>query len=467
MTNPSKTLDPREIQRRSQGRERKIPGLLLVFSADEPQHAALPVPPDGLELGRGTPGIPVEDKLISRHHARVTYEPADGTWCVEDLGSRNGTYVDGSLITGPVRGDLRVVRAGASVFILVEDLGPYQSSPVEYEGHHVLGARLRAAYRAIRATADRTTLHITGETGSGKELAARAFHMAGPRPGGPFVAVNCAAIPEGVAERLLFGARRGAFSGATTDAEGYLQAADGGTLFLDEVGELDLTIQAKLLRVLETREVLPLGAVKPTAVNLRLVSATHHNLRTLVAEKRFRQDLYYRIGRPHVEIPPLRDRLDEIPHLVTDAVNAVQPTLPVHVSLVEACLLRPWPGNVRELLAEVGDAARHVTADVGGSVTAQHLPARAGLGFTTMTRDRLGAPIAVPVSPAASAARSLPAAPLPPREVILESLRRHGGQVATTARALGLRRNQLRRWLASHDVDPRTFLSDETKVEDE
>src|SRR5690606_19118893 len=137
---------------------------------------------------------------------------------------------------------------------------------------HVVGVKthevLQAAFRAARAG----VLHVTGETGSGKEVVARAFHELAGGKSGAFVAVNCATIPEGVAERLLFGARRGAYSGADRDAVGYVQEADGGTLFLDEVGELDLSVQAKLLRVLESREVLPLGASRPIHVDLRICS---------------------------------------------------------------------------------------------------------------------------------------------------------------------------------------------------
>src|SRR5262249_18714382 len=135
-----------------------------------------------------------------------------------------------------------------------------------------------------------------GESGVGKELLAMAYHAAGAGAKAPFVAVNCATIPRELAERLLFGTRRGAYTGAAEDAEGYLAAADGGTLFLDEVGELDPAVQAKLLRFLETGEVLPLGHTRPHKVSVRVCSATLHDLREAVSAGRFRQDLYYRIG---------------------------------------------------------------------------------------------------------------------------------------------------------------------------
>jgi DNA-binding NtrC family response regulator len=424
------------------------PGLVLVWSGAAPAHLTLRAGTGiSVEIGRASMQKH-EDKLMSRQHARVWHEP--GGWRVEDLASRNGTAVDGRRVVGEARGPFRVLRTAGSLWLLVDDVRPYEIGPVEVSGDSVIGARLRQAWNQIRKSAANATLHITGETGAGKELGARVYHQAGPRPEGPFVAVNCAAIPEGVAERLLFGARRGAYSGADKDAEGFVQTADGGTLFLDEIGDLSLAVQAKLLRVLETREVLALGAARPTPISLRLCSATHHDLRTLVADGKFREDLFYRVARPHVAIPPLRERLDEIPHLVALAARKVAPSVPVHVTLVEACLLRRWPGNVRELIAEVGDATRQVSSrgDIGElGVTAQHLAARAGTGFARAPAERV-APGATPTAAAA---------PLPAREVIEEALRAHGGQVATTARALGLRRNQLRRWLATHKVDPRSF----------
>src|SRR5262249_55632284 len=160
-----------------------------------------------------------------------------------------------------------------TLFLLCADLRPFVRARVEVLHDLVVGPRLRRVWDEIAA--QRANLHLTGETGAGKELAARHFHRSGPTPDGPFVAVNCATIPAAIAERLLFGARRGAYSGADSDSEGYLQAADGGTLFLDEVAELEAPVQAKLLRVLETREVLPLGATRPKKLDLRVCSATH------------------------------------------------------------------------------------------------------------------------------------------------------------------------------------------------
>ncbi len=160
------------------------------------------------------------------------------------------------------------------------------------------------------------------ESGAGKELIAHTFHQSGPTREGSFVSVNCAAIPAGIAERLLFGARKGAFSGIEKDCEGYFAAADTGTLFLDEVGDLELSVQGKVLCVLETGELLPLGANRPRRVQLRICTATHNDLRQRVQTGAFRADLYFRIGIPEVIVPPLRSRREEIPWLMTLALEA-------------------------------------------------------------------------------------------------------------------------------------------------
>jgi transcriptional regulator with PAS, ATPase and Fis domain len=252
------------------------------------------------------------------------------------------------------------------------------------------------------------------------------------------VAVNCAAIPPGLAERLLFGARRGAFSGAVADAEGYLQAAHKGTLFLDEVGDLDLAVQAKLLRVLETKEVLPLGASRASAVDIRVCSATLCNLRERVTNGEFRQDLYYRIGRPEVEVPPLRDRREEIPWLIAHEIARVQPGLTASIGLLETCMTRAWPGNIRELVSEIRTASRAALDEGEEMVCSDHLSETAG--------ERLEQAPPPPDSPAL--ARKLR---------IEEALRREEGNVTRAAQSLGMHRTQLRRWLARYGIEARDF----------
>jgi transcriptional regulator with PAS, ATPase and Fis domain len=369
--------------------------------------------------------MPLADERISSRHASVTFDGA--RWTVEDKDSRNGTFVDGERLKGKASFDEpRVVRVGRSLFLPMLDVRRYVDASVERKGGAVIGPTTRLAWAEIeRAARFGEVLLLSGESGAGKELAARAFHSLGPRAAGPFIAVNCAAIPQGLAERLLFGARRGAYSGATADSEGYVQAADGGTLFLDEVADLDAQVQAKLLRTLETKEVLPLGASKPRAVDVRVCSATR-DLRAEVASGRFREDLYFRIGQPEVRLPPLRERRDELPWLLASELDA----LSINCTLVEACLLRPWPGNVRELLSEVRRVASRARAAGRSSVAAEDLSPTAGVDF--VRNEGAGS-----ASPA-----------LPEPEVIERALQEHKGNVTRAAQALGMHRNQLRRWLA-------------------
>jgi transcriptional regulator of acetoin/glycerol metabolism len=446
VTKPSQpsrdTRDQTWMQRHAKavGAGPPVPGVVVVWSGGRPTLAPLRVKKgEPLSIGRGdVGGRAIEDACMSRRHAVVGF--ARGTFTVRDLASRNGTFLDGARLEGEAhKTGGAVLRVGDTVLLLRADVGPFEAGEVERRpGGVVLGPTARRAWDAVeRAARADETLHVTGETGAGKELAARHFHATGPRASGPFVPVNCAAIPPGLAERLLFGARKGAYSGADADTEGYVQAADGGTLFLDEVAELPLDVQAKLLRVLESHEVLALGAVKAKKVTLGLVSATHGDLRARVASGRFREDLYFRLGRPAVLLPPLRDRLEDLPNLVDGFVRAVDAAMAPHVSLVEAALLRPWPGNVRELAVEVAAAARAARDEGASLVEARHLGPHAGLPMATAPADEAREPRT--------------------DDVIEQALRRAQGNVSAAARALGMHRTQVRRWIARRGVDRTVF----------
>jgi transcriptional regulator with GAF, ATPase, and Fis domain len=332
-----------------------------------------------------------------------------------------------------------VLRAGDTLFLPVADVRAFVAHPIESVNGIVLGPTLHRVFDSIsRVAASSSVLHIQGETGVGKELAARHFHERGPRARGPFVPVNCAAIPAPVAERLLFGVRRGTYTGADTDAEGFIQAADGGTLFLDEIADLDLNVQGKLLRTLELGELLPLGAAKARKVDVAFLSATAAPLEERVATKAFRQDLYFRIARPLVRVPPLRDRLEEIPWLAADVVRIAGAPAQLHVSFVEAALCRAWPGNVRELLAETRVAVQASREDGSEIIRAGHLAPGAGALFEQALAAR-------PTEADLARERQ--------RIQLVEALRREGGNVAAAARRLGMHRTQLRRVLLRLGID--------------
>ncbi len=221
---------------------------------------------------------------------------------------------------------------------------------------------------------------ILGETGVGKEAAAHAVHAGSSRASGPFIAVNAAALPAALIESELFGYRRGAFSGAERDKLGFLEAANRGTVFFDEIGELPLPLQAKLLRVLDTKQVQRLGDIQPIAADFRVVAATHRDLRQEVAAGRFREDLYYRLGAATVELPPLRDRPRDIPLLSRALLERAcarqqREELTLSDATMHALARYPFPGNVREL-ANIAD---YLAATVVGEVAEPwHLPAELG-----------------------------------------------------------------------------------------
>jgi transcriptional regulator of acetoin/glycerol metabolism len=428
------TLDQSWTYRRGSGKRgsgEPAPGLLLLFTNGEPALRAIPLRNGALTLGRDE--LELEDSRLSRRHAEARF--VGQRWHLKDLGSKNGTFVDGKPVTGELVTDrARLLRVGDSLFGLLSDVRGFEGAVVELRDGLLVGPTLRQRWDEIERAAEAgDTLHVTGESGTGKELAARHFHRSGKRASGPFVAVNCAAIPPNLAERLLFGAKRGAYSGADADAEGHVQAANGGTLFLDEIAELEPAVQAKLLRVLESREVTALGASKPKSVELGVVSATHQDLRAAAGAGKFRQDLFFRIARPHVTLPPLRDRIEEIPWLVQ---RALAPSA-AHVSLIEECLLRPWPGNVRELLVELKHAQLEAAKQKAPRVEVEHLGADAGRELE-----------------ASADSQSSAGAPALSDDQVMEALRKEGGNVTRAARAMGWHRNQLRRWLTKKNVDP-------------
>ncbi len=240
------------------------------------------------------------------------------------------------------------------------------------------------AIEALRGMIERLArsqapVHIAGESGTGKELVARLIHARGPRASGPFVPVNCGAIPNELMESEFFGHLKGSFTGAGRDKAGLFQAAEGGTLFLDEVADLPLHMQVKLLRALQERAVRPVGAEKEVPVNVRIISATHRDLGALAADGSFRQDLYYRLNVIEVRVPPLRERADDIPllaHSILERLareNQLKDTPELEAAALTQLQAYPYPGNVREL---ENILERAVTLSDGRRITAAELRLR-------------------------------------------------------------------------------------------
>lgn len=287
----------------------------------------------------------------------------------------------------------------------------------------------RVVEQCRRVAASDTNVLIGGESGTGKELLARAIHEASPNRTGPFVAVNCAAIPAHLAESSFFGHTRGAFTGADRDHEGWFRAANGGTLFFDEVADLPQSLQPMLLRVLQDRQVTPVGETKSAPVQVRILSASNKPLEQEVQAGRFRADLMYRLSVVSVELPALRERIDELPQLL-DALVGAERALRFHPDAFERLRQHDWPGNVRELRNVV---ERVVVLASGPEVRVEDLP-------EYLSRCR-------PIPSSSQTGDSLAIGRLEQleRQHILRALEAHDGKKAPAARALGIDRKRLYR----------------------
>ncbi len=290
----------------------------------------------------------------------------------------------------------------------------------------------------LAANSDATAL-ILGETGTGKELVARALHRNSARAGGPFVAVNCAAIPTELMESELFGHVKGAFTGAVNERTGRFREADGGTLFLDEIGDMPLCTQAKILRVLQEREITPVGGNRVQPVNVRIVVATHRDLPAAVKEGRFREDLWYRLQVVPLWLPPLRERLGDVLLLAEHFLRRLGGDSPKRLSAAAARLLlaHPWPGNVRELRNAMERAA---ILSHGPVIEVEHIGLQATAALTPGLDIDLEGPMAAAIAQLE-------------REMIVRALAATAGNRAEAARRLGLSRQQLYRKLAELDLD--------------
>jgi len=385
--------------------------------------------------------LELTDGAVSRFHCEIVVE--GGRIHVRDLGSRNGTTVDGVAIVDAV------LHSGA-ILGIGRDQVRFDAAPdhvrIPLSAHDRFGTMvgtstaMRAAFALLeRAAATDATVLLTGETGTGKEAAAESLHGASARRDGPLIVVDCGSIPPNLLEAELFGHEKGAFTGAASERTGAFEAASGGTIFLDEIGELATDLQPKLLRALERREVKRIGSNRYAPIDVRVVAATHRDLRAEINAKTFRADLYYRLAVVEIRLPPLRERLDDLPlivgHLLAGASPARRAELMAPGFLTHLAAHR-WPGNVRELrnyldrclalgveLAVPPAAAEAPDAPASGVDASQ--PLRAAREEATRRFERA---------------------------YLEDLLRRHGDNLAAAARAAAVDRGYLYRLLWKHGL---------------
>jgi DNA-binding NtrC family response regulator len=394
--------------------------------------------------------VALDHDTVSRFHAEIEARP-DG-FLLRDLDSTNGTSVNGLRIGEaflPPRATLRLGDLSLE-FAVTQSTAELPLSELD-DFHGVLGRSpaMREVFHALeRAAPTPATVLLEGESGTGKELVAHAVHRASGRRG-PFVVLDCAAVPASLMESELFGHERGAFTGAVSRYEGRFREADSGTLFLDEIGELPPEMQPKLLRVLETREVRPLGGTASHAVDVRLVAATNRNLAREVNRGTFREDLYYRLAVVQLKLPPLRERPDDLRLLVEHFVRAALPDEPARAQEIIRGISShnwrrlgglPWPGNVRELRNFI----ERTLILSGGPIQSAHIPVH-----EARETDSPPAGMEVDLERPFSQLKAETIARFE-RAYLFGQLNRHDGNVSAAARASGLDRMNFKRLLKKH-----------------
>jgi DNA-binding NtrC family response regulator len=404
-------------------------------------------------------GLQVPDLRLSTTHARIRREGA--RYVFEDARSKNGSLVNGRDCDQVSLQDGDLIECGRTFFrfrigaVAPESDSPDMDSsqlPATDVGVSTLMPSLAAQFRELTQIArSQRPLLIIGPTGTGKELIARAVHSLSTRTGA-FAAVNCGALSENLVQAELFGARKGAFTGAAEDRLGLVRASDRGTLFLDEIGDLPSRSQPAFLRVLQEREVLAVGSTRPIQVDLRVVAATHRNLDELVSNGEFRADLLARLSGHTIRLPSLSHRIDELGFLIATILDRhadpehKQPT--ISVEAMRALLRHPWPLNIRELEHCICSA---ITLSPK-RIEIEHLPPALRSENKGMAR-----PTSLPAPPALAAAvlrRTRPLAPeeLTRREELVALLKRHGGNISEVARQMNKERVQIRRWIKLYGI---------------
>ncbi len=386
--------------------------------------------------------IGVEDSWMSSKHAELIKDD-DGHWLLKDSGSKNGTYLNDARCEESQLSDGDLIHTGNTTFLFRCAVQRSHLEPPDVDASDLLSQAqatqtlniqlARTLKEMARVATSTVSIILGGETGTGKEVCAHYLHETSRRSGA-FVAVNCGALPANLVESELFGHRKGAFSGALRDRVGLVQSSDGGTLFLDEVAELPLEAQVKLLRVLQEREIVPLGATRPIPVDLRIIVATHADLEERVEAGAFRADLLARLAGVSFRLPALRDRREDIGILVSGLLKRTTPdrSFSFEREALWAIALYEWPRNIRELEQALAGAAARAEADI---ICLRNLPdnvAEALRAEPPSDEDAL-------------------------RANLIKALRTHKGNVSATARELGKARVQIRRWCKRFGIDPGSY----------
>lgn len=364
--------------------------------------------------------VVLREPMVSRQHARIR-RSRDGGFLLLDLGSANGTYCNGQRVMSPLAlrsGD--VIRVGATPLTFLLDPGepsrPHPGGVAENrtategapEGEPVVlgsGPAMAEVLELIATAAESPIpVLIFGETGTGKEVAARAIHRGSRRAEGPFVAVNCASLPDPLLESHLFGHHPGALTEASQGCRGLFEAASGGTIFLDQVGDMPVATQARLLRAIENREITPLGQSQPVTIDVRVIAATNRDLASQVSQGSFREDLYYRLAAFPIWLPPLRDRPEDVPLLATRFLSGSARLHDKRISGIEPEAVKllaefDWPGNVRELRNEIHravalapDGSSIGVAQLSPKLTASPEGGRGGRATEHVPADAIASP---------------------------------------------------------------------------
>lgn len=383
-----------------------------------------------VSIGRATNcTIQVGDEGTSRLHAEIVRQGP--LWVLRDCGSTNGTFLDGARVTYEALHPGAVIRVGSQVGVVRATTAPTAGNGTEVQSGFWLGeTALSHLSEAFSVAATDLPVSISGETGTGKERVARAIHGLSERKGA-FVGLNCAAISEQLAESELFGHVKGAFTGAVSAHEGHIRAAHGGTLFLDEIADLPLTMQAKLLRVLQEGQVTPVGSSQPIAVDVRVLSASQLPLSDYVQRGTFREDLLMRLAGLTVRIPPLRERREDVFMLFGEFTRLASKNgipNPCTATFVEALCLSPWRGNVRQL---EGLARRLVAVHGSQLLERRHLPEE----YTVKTQREVAMdPLERPSQ------GEIPNRKHHDLERLTAAMRECGGNLSEAARRIGLSR---------------------------